>query len=165
MPDIKKYLPYPSNPVIPDRDIYVIISCIMVALFMASIIIGFFIWLTAPFVLNQLEGKLYSYLPRDNISKAELIEEYEEGDDYILIDLRYNNEKFLKTSIYMGRRELKDWDELYQEVCVQWKRQLNSGAQPFPFTISADDDVPMQAVINAINACKRAGVTTVELVR
>ena len=109
---------------------------------------------------KSLEGKLYSYLPKDKgMAQTEVTDPVL---DEVRISLVFNQNKPLLTEIRIGQREIPDWDALYKEIESQYQRQINSGSKPIPFKIDSQPKIPVQSVIRALNSCKKAGVSNVE---
>jgi biopolymer transport protein ExbD len=109
---------------------------------------------------KSLEGKLYSYLPKDKgMAQTEVTDPVL---DEVRISLNFNTNKDLYTEIKIGQQVIPDWAALQSEIAAQWTRQMNSGSKPIPFKIDSQPKVPVQAVINALNICKIVGVATVE---
>jgi hypothetical protein len=100
---------------------------------------------------KSLEGKLYFYLPKGR------------SDAVTPIYLRYQPKSDLQTAIEFEDAQCADWDELYQKVQAEWNKQINSGEPPARFKICLDDKVPLQAFVNALNICKKAGVSNVHI--
>ena len=101
--------------------------------------------------LKLLEGKLYSYLPRED----------ERVGDSAIINVYYLpdiNRVFLE---YKNRYLF--YDELYEEV----KKDAHSFVMPngdiIAVRVCADESVPLQSVVGVLNICKKAGVQKTEI--
>ncbi|MFA5793655.1 MAG: biopolymer transporter ExbD [Candidatus Brocadiia bacterium] len=169
-------------PVIPNSDSYIIILGILFAVLVVVAIIGCFFSFSFVFGSGQLEGRLYCYLPKkvivnrppvvnnateddeDDVFKPNAIIDYDEGKKtLVLINLKYASEKEpLQTRIFIDDTELKDWNALCDELKSMYGEYRSKNLR-VQFTIKADDNVPMQAVINALNTCKKVGIATVNL--
>ncbi|MFH1227047.1 MAG: biopolymer transporter ExbD [Planctomycetota bacterium] len=128
---------------------------------MIDVIFQLIIFFMCSIHFKSLEGKLYSYLPKDKGMAETTVTDPELDEVRILLSYDKNKTP-LQTMIKIGQREIKDWDVLFSEVSTIYKAQINSGAKPVPFKLDSESKVPVQAVINALNACKRAGISNVE---
>lgn len=113
---------------------------------------------------KSLEGKLASYLPKDvGLMNTQVANP---NMDEIRIKLVYDESqtKLLKTRIELKKtgnepQVLSDWDSLFNEVKRHFDNLKASGIdKDFPFIIDPESKIPMQAVIHALDSCRRAGI-------
>lgn len=129
---------------------------------MIDVIFQLIIFFMCSIHFKSLEGKLYSYLPKDKGMAMTAVTDPQLDEVRIILLYDKNKGGPLQTMIKIGQREIKDWDVLFNELSTIYKQQINSGAKPVPFKVDAEFKVPVQAVINALNSCKRAGIGNVE---
>ncbi|MFA5795175.1 MAG: biopolymer transporter ExbD [Candidatus Brocadiia bacterium] len=128
---------------------------------MIDVIFQLIIFFMCSIHFKSLEGKLYSYLPKDK-GMAETTVTDPELDEVRILLIYDKNKLPLQTMIKIGLREIKDWNALSDELKTIYTQQKSSGAKIPPYKIDSDFKVPVQAVINALNTCKKVGIATVE---
>ncbi|MFH1232041.1 MAG: biopolymer transporter ExbD, partial [Planctomycetota bacterium] len=110
---------------------------------------------------KSLEGKLYSYLPRDKgMANTEVT--YPILDE-IRIKLIYAENKLpLLTRIKIGEKEFADWDSLEKHIRSIALSLVTEKGDIIPVKIDPDDRIPAQSVVSVLNICKKAGVQKTE---
>ena len=129
---------------------------------MIDVIFQLIIFFMCSIHFKSLEGKLYSYLPKEKGMGVTTM-----TDVTILPDVRirliYSEDaKPLMSKIRVGDQYF-NWNTLatYIENLAP-TLILPNGIDIIPVKIDADDRVTTQAVVNALNICKKAGVPKTE---
>ncbi|MBI5779938.1 MAG: biopolymer transporter ExbD [Planctomycetes bacterium] len=131
---------------------------------MIDVIFQLIIFFMCSIHFKSLEGKLYSYLPRDkgmaNTSVTDPILEE------VRIKLAYSDTADLLTKIKVGDKDFgsgKDaWDALYKHMQGMASSLVTPSGDVIPVKIDSDEKIPVQSVVNALNICKKAGVQKTE---
>jgi len=126
---------------------------------MIDVIFQLIIFFMCSIHFKSLEGKLYSYLPRDkgmsNTSVTDPIL------DEVRIKLAFSESAPLLTRIKVGDKEY-DWDSLYKHMQGLSASLVTPSGDIIPVKIDSDEKIPVQSVVNALNICKKAGVQKTE---
>ncbi|MEK7310219.1 MAG: biopolymer transporter ExbD [Planctomycetota bacterium] len=127
---------------------------------MIDVIFQLMIFFMCSIHFKSLEGKLYSYLPRDKGMLSTTVTDpiLEE----VRIKLAYSESAPLLTRIKVGEREFPDWDTLFNHMRGLKDSLVTSSGDVIPVKIDADEKIPVQSVVNALNICKKAGVQKTE---
>ena len=129
---------------------------------MIDVIFQLIIFFMCSIHFKSLEGKLYSYLPKDKGMSATTV------TDPILQEVRIRliyseNAGPLLARVKVGDQEFATWDSLEKYIeKIAPTLILPNGVDIIPVKIDADDKVTMQSVVNALNICKKAGVRKTE---
>ena len=128
---------------------------------MIDVIFQLIIFFMCSIHFKSLEGKLYSYLPKyAGMGEGPVIEA---PISEVRIRLIYSEDaKPLMSKIRVGDQYF-NWDTLYTYIeNLAPTLILPNGIDIIPVKIDADDRVTTQAVVNAQNICKKAGVPKTE---
>ena len=132
---------------------------------MIDVIFQLLIFFMCSLKFKSLEGKLASYLPKavglqdDRTAKP--------NPNEVRIRLIHDKSappQMIQTRIMVtltaGRKVegITDWDNLTEDIRVRYEELKSSDV---PFIIDPQPLVPLQAVTNALNACRKAGVKEV----
>ena len=126
---------------------------------MIDVIFQLMIFFMCSIHFKSLEGKLYSYIPRDKGPSGGNPPPIEE----VRIKLVYSESSPLLARVKLGEMDFKDWNSLERHL-----KDLASGLvtpdglDVIPVKIDADGNVPAQAVVSVLNICKKAGVQKTE---
>lgn len=128
---------------------------------MIDVIFQLIIFFMCSIHFKSLEGKLYSYLPRDkgmsNTSVTDPIL------DEVRIKLAFSENSPLLTRIKVGDKDFaSDWDSLFKHMQGLASSLITPSGDIIPVKIDTDEMIPVQAVVNALNICKKAGVQKTE---
>ncbi|HLD36386.1 MAG TPA: biopolymer transporter ExbD [Planctomycetota bacterium] len=127
---------------------------------MIDVIFQLIIFFMCSIHFKSLEGKLYSYLPRDKgMSSTTVTDPILEE---VRIKLAYSEDAPLLTRIKVGDREFKDWDALLSHMRSISESLVTPSGDVIPVKIDSDEMIPTQSVVNALNICKKAGVQKTE---
>jgi biopolymer transport protein ExbD len=120
---------------------------------MIDIIFQLVIFFMCAMHFKSMDGKLSTYLPKDkSISHNQPIQELE-----VTISLLYNKNDPMKPIIKIGNEILPDWNRLSQKVLIISNTYKNTN-NPITFKIETHEQIPIQTMIDAINACKKSGI-------
>jgi biopolymer transport protein ExbD len=120
---------------------------------MIDIIFQLVIFFMCAMNFKSMDGKLLTYLPKDrSIPSNQLIQELE-----VIISLIYNKNDPMKPIIKIGDEILPDWNRLSQKVAIISNTYKNTN-NPITFKIETHEQIPIQTMIDAINACKKSGI-------
>lgn len=112
---------------------------------------------------KSLEGKFLTYMP-ENIGIVSDEEIPPLQLDEVRIKLIYDETAAVKTRIRVKLSTLEyalnDWDELYRDMADKYEKHRLAGIE-IPFLIDPDPEVPFQAVVSALNACRKARIMEV----
>jgi len=127
---------------------------------MIDVIFQLLIFFMCTMHFKSLEGKLSSHLPKDKglISSEDLDPPMDEYRIRLVFD---PSQPGHMTRIMIGRQEFDDWQDFYQTVAEYYQIDRRKN-QDTPFKIDADEQVPFQSVVSALNACQEAGITNIE---
>jgi biopolymer transport protein ExbD len=131
---------------------------------MIDVIFQLLIFFMCSLKFKSLEGKLASYLPKDVGLQNSIVASPKLDEVRIkLIHDKSAPPQMMQTRIMVtltaGRKvDIADWDNLTEDIRVRYE-QLKS--LDVPFIIDPQPLVPLQAVTNALNACRKAGVKDV----
>jgi biopolymer transport protein ExbD len=127
---------------------------------MIDVIFQLIIFFMCSIHFKSLEGKLYSYLPRDkgmaNTSVTDPIL------DEVRIKLAYSATAPLLTKIKVGEKEFSDWDALFKHMQNISSSLITPSGDVIPVKIDSDEKIPVQSVVYALNICKKAGIQKTE---
>ncbi|MFH1231039.1 MAG: biopolymer transporter ExbD [Planctomycetota bacterium] len=129
---------------------------------MIDVVFQLIIFFMCSIHFKSLEGKLYSYLPRDKGMNP--TPKTAPPIDDVRIKLVYSEDAPLLTRIKVGSNEFPDWDSLERHI-----RNISSslvtpdGLEIIPVKIDADGRIPAQSVVSVLNICKKAGVQKTEI--
>ncbi len=127
---------------------------------MIDVIFQLLIFFMCSMQFKSLEGKLSSHLPKDKgLFDSEVLDP--KMDEYrirLVFDPSLPGEM---TRIMIGKQEFQDWHELYKTIGRYYQEDRVKG-EDTPYKIDADEKVPFQAVVSALNACQNAGITNIE---
>ena len=127
---------------------------------MIDIIFQLIIFFMCSIHFKSLEGKLYSYLPKDKgMSSTTVTDPILEE---VRIKLAYSASAPLLTRIKVGEREFADWDALLKHMQGLSSSLVTLSGDVIPVKIDSDEQIPTQSVVNALNICKKAGVQKTE---
>ena len=127
---------------------------------MIDVIFQLIIFFMCSIHFKSLEGKLYSYLPRDKGMSSTTVTD--PILDEVRIKLAYSESAPLLTRMKVGEREFKDWESLFEHMKSLAPTLATSSGDVIPVKIDADENIPTQSVVNALNICKKAGVQKTE---
>jgi len=132
---------------------------------MIDVIFQLLIFFMCSLKFKSLEGKLASYLPKDVGLQNSIVANPKLDEVRIkLIHDKSAPPQMIQTRIMVtltaGRKVegITDWDTLTENIRVRYE-ELKS--LDIPFIIDPQPLVPLQAVTNALNACRMAGVKDV----
>lgn len=128
---------------------------------MIDVVFQLIIFFMCSIHFKSLEGKLYSYLPRDKGMSNTIV------SDPILEEVRIRlvyaeNRLPLLTRIKVGEKEFPDWNSLEQHIRSIASSLVTPKGDIIPVKIDPDDKIPAQAVVSVLNICKKAGVQKTE---
>lgn len=127
---------------------------------MIDVIFQLIIFFMCSIQFKSLEGKLYSYLPRDKgMASTEVTDPILEE---VRIKLVYSASAEMLTKILVGNTEYKNWDALFEHMQRIAPTLSTPSGDIIPVKIDADDKIPTQSVVNALNICKKAGIQKTE---
>jgi biopolymer transport protein ExbD len=127
---------------------------------MIDVIFQLMIFFMCSIHFKSLEGKLYSYLPRDKgMASTQVVDPIL---DEVRIKLIYSENAPLLTRMKIGDQEFPDWGTLYSYIRNIAPKLRTMSGDVIPVKIDADDKVITQAVVHALNICKKAGVEKTE---
>ncbi|MEW6027017.1 MAG: biopolymer transporter ExbD [Planctomycetota bacterium] len=129
---------------------------------MIDVIFQLMIFFMCSIHFKSLEGKLYSYLPKDKgMSNTQVTDPIL---DEVRIKLAYSeNAPPLLTKIKVGERDFgSDWDALYKHMLGLKDSLVTPSGDIIPVKIDSDEMIPTQSVVSALNICKKAGVQKTE---
>lgn len=133
---------------------------------MIDVIFQLIIFFMCSIQFKALEGKLLAYGPKDKGMKETIVDPPPPIPPETRINLIYNqNNASLLTDIRVGQNPVRDWDDLYNRVTTIYldnKATATKEEEIMVFKIKADDKVPAQAIVNTLDAFKRAGVAKIE---
>lgn len=132
---------------------------------MIDVIFQLLIFFMCATKFKSLEGKFSSYLPKDVGLESSVV--INPNLDEVRIKLHFNEsaQTTMLTRIEiilsnLKRYHLASWEELAQDM--QAKRAEHKASNiKIPFIIDPDSKVPLQAVIYALNACRKARIEDV----
>ncbi|MEW6026624.1 MAG: biopolymer transporter ExbD [Planctomycetota bacterium] len=132
---------------------------------MIDVIFQLMIFFMCSIHFKSLEGKLYSYLPKEKGNVKPTEEEIPPPPpiDEVRIKLAYAESSPLMARVKVGEINFNDWGALERHL-----KDLASdlvtpdGLNVIPVKIDADGNVPAQAVVNVLDICKKAGVQKTE---
>jgi biopolymer transport protein ExbD len=123
---------------------------------MIDVIFQLIIFFICAIHFKSVEGKLAAYIPKDKEPKAisvnQPLQELE-----VRINLIYNEKNPLTPTIKIDEDLIPDWKELAQKIAFISNFYKNTNISVI-FKIDSQEQIPAQAVIDAINACKQAGI-------
>jgi len=128
---------------------------------MIDVVFQLIIFFMCSIHFKSLEGKLYSYLPKDKggIEGPRSLPPIDE----VRIKLVYSENAPLLTRIKVGNTEFPDWDSLERQIRnISPNLVTPDGLEFIPVKIDADDGIPAQSVVSVLNICKKAGVQKTE---
>jgi biopolymer transport protein ExbD len=128
---------------------------------MIDVVFQLIIFFMCSIHFKSLEGKLYSYLPRDKGMANTAV------SDPILEEVRIKliyaeNRLPLLTRIKVGEKEFSDWDSLERYIKNIAPTLTTPKGDVIPVKIDPDDKIPAQSVVYVLNICKKAGVQKTE---
>lgn len=132
---------------------------------MIDVIFQLIIFFMCSIHFKSLEGKLYSYLPKDKGMNMTVVTD--PILDEVRISLVYNEAKppYL-TELKIGQQGIPDWDTLEKRLAVLWEEQRTAATDVdkiIPFKIDAQSPkIPMQSVVKVLDICKGIGILKVE---
>lgn len=127
---------------------------------MIDVIFQLMIFFMCSLHFKSLEGKLFSYLPRDKgMSSTSVTDPILEE---VRIKLAYSESAPLLTKIKVGEAVIPDWDALLKKMESLAPTLVTSSGDIIPVKIDADEMIPTQSVVSALNICKKAGVQKTE---
>lgn len=127
---------------------------------MIDVIFQLIIFFMCSIHFKSLEGKLFSYLPKDKgMSSTTVTDPILEE---VRIKLAYSESAPLLTRMKVGEREFSDWDSLFKHMQSMSSSLVTPSGDIIPVKIDADEKIPVQSVVNALNICKKAGVQKTE---
>ena len=128
---------------------------------MIDVVFQLIIFFMCSIHFKSLEGKLYSYLPRDKgMSNTEVTDPILEE---VRIKLIYSENRLpLLTRIKIGEKEFADWDSLERHIKSIAPTLVTPKGDIIPVKIDPDDKIPAQSVVSVLNICKKAGVQKTE---
>ena len=117
-----------------------------------DVIFQLLIFLMCALHFRSLETKLETFLPADKEIKKPLITTTKTRET--IITLLHNDDNLMMPLIKMDGRSISDYRELTRQL--ENVRDTNKGIS---ITIEPQARIPTQCVIDAIDACKKAGIT------
>jgi biopolymer transport protein ExbD len=128
---------------------------------MIDVVFQLIIFFMCSIHFKSLEGKLYSYLPKDKGMSSTMV------SDPILEEVRIRliyaeNKLPLLTRIKVGEKEFPDWDSLERHIRSIASSLVTPKGDVIPVKIDPDEKIPSQAVVSVLNICKKAGVQKTE---
>lgn len=131
---------------------------------MIDVIFQLMIFFMCSIHFKSLEGKLYSYLPKDKGMNLTVVTD--PILDEVRIALIFNESKPpLMTDIKIGQHVIPDMDALYDKLKAIWQDAVASATSPdriIPFKIDAQPKIPVQAIVKVLDVCKKVGISKVE---
>jgi len=131
---------------------------------MIDVVFQLIIFFMCSIKFKSLDGRLLSYLPKDVGPRDERIIPPPVLDE-VRIKLHYDKTLPLDTRITVkatGAKEvlLPDWQTLKEDVSARYAQQQKVEVK-IPFIIDPESEIPIQAVVNALDACRQAGIDDV----
>jgi biopolymer transport protein ExbD len=127
---------------------------------MIDVVFQLIIFFMCSIHFKSLEGKLYSYLPKDKGSIVTPVTDVFLQE--VRIKLIYSENEPLLTRMTIGGQEFKDFDSAYQHLRSLAPNLITPKGDIIPVKIDADGKVPAQNVVSALDICKKAGVPKTE---
>ena len=123
---------------------------------MIDIIFQLIIFFMCAVHFKSVEGKLSTYIPKDKEQKSMAANQTLQKIE-VIISLLYNENNPMTPTIKIGEDIIPDWNELAQKVALIDDSYKNTNTSVI-FKIDSQEQIPVQVVIDAINACKHSGV-------
>jgi len=134
---------------------------------MIDVIFQLMIFFMCTIKFKSLEGKLFSYLPKDVGLQNTSVPD--PNLDEVRIKLVYDERKPLNTKITLqtssnssssAEVQIPDWETLSNQVAGHYARIMSINAK-VPFIIDPQSKVPLQSIVHAMDACRKANITDI----
>ncbi|MBI4712244.1 MAG: biopolymer transporter ExbD [Planctomycetes bacterium] len=130
---------------------------------MIDVIFQLMIFFMCSIHFKSLEGKLYSYLPKDKGMNMTVVTD--PILDEVRISLVYNESKppYL-AEIKIGQQSIPDWDALKKQLATIWEGVDKTDVDRIiPFKIDPKSPkIPVQSIVKVLDICNEIGVRKVE---
>ena len=131
---------------------------------MIDVIFQLLIFFMCATKFKSLEGKFLSYLPKDVGLESSVVVNPNLDEVRIRLIFDESAQATMLTQIQIkltaDRYFLENWEDLAQDMQARYDVHEANNVE-IPFVIDPDPQVPLQAVVYALNACRKARIEDV----